>query len=336
MITLLTGTNSLVIGERLQALRSHYDPSGLNTTVIENASQRLPEVQAACGALGFFGAVRLVIARDLVGGRSSSRRGTRATERDTPALDVLAAVPESTILILVEQVVDSSGERALRKSAPDIQIERHDVPRGRDLVEWSCARARQYDATLDPGSATELLNALFPGNWNAAQRRDDTPPDMYRLDSEIAKLASAAGLNGRITAEFVSALVPGAESQNIWGLTEAISRGEPRAAIQEVERALNQGVAPEALVGQLAGQFEALAALHAAGNAPKLTLVAEVTGVSEGRLNQTARYARRFPPARVRDSLSALRQFDGDAKQGRIDPTEALVSLVARLAAGAL
>src|SRR5690349_19592359 len=121
MITLLTGSNSLVVGERLQALRSQYDPSGLNTTVIENASQRLPEVQAACGALGFFGAVRLVIARDLVGGKTSGRRATKANDRETSAVDVLAAVPESTILIVIEQAVDSAGERALRKSAPDIQ-----------------------------------------------------------------------------------------------------------------------------------------------------------------------------------------------------------------------
>jgi DNA polymerase-3 subunit delta len=333
MIVLIHGSDRLSAEERVTALRNDHDPSGLNTTVIDDASRHVTDVLAAVGAAGFFGSTRVVVARDLLTARAG--RGGRTADAGGEALGMLGGVPASNVLIVVERAIDPATERAVRKEAPDLRVERFDVPRGRDLVEWTCARARRYDATIDAGVATLLLEALFPGSWNAAARRDDVPPDLHRLDSEIAKLATAAGEAGRIERPLVDSLVPGAESQNIWGLTDAIGAGDPTGAVREVERSLSQGVAPEMLLGQLAGQFEALAALAAVPGVGDLAAVASVTGLSEGRLRQSQRIARQFPAERVRASLSALRQFDADAKQGLIDPSEALVSLVARLASRA-
>ena len=91
-----------------------------------------------------------------------------------------------------------------------------DVPRGQRLVDWTCQRARRYQAVCGQNEARQLLEALFPGSWPAESRRDDVPPDLYRLDTEIAKLATAAGDAENITSALIARLVPGAEAEDFW------------------------------------------------------------------------------------------------------------------------
>lgn len=332
MITLLYGTNRLAIEERLQALRAEHDPDAFNTTVIEQASRRLADLRGASLASGFFGATRLVIARDLFvePGTGRGRRAASASRDEIASL--LAEVPPTTLLVIVEGALTPAVLRDIRKAVPDLDMQAFDVPRGRELADWVRARAQSLDATIDARAIDALLEALFPGTWRAVARRDDVPPDLYRLDSEVVKLATAAGPGGQITSELVSELVPGAEAINIWGLTDAIAKGDPAAAVREVERALATGTAAEMLIGQLAGQFEVFAALSAAGPAGIKAAAAE-TGLTEGRLQQASRSMRGFPAARVRRGLAALRAIDVGTKQGELDATDALVGIIAQLAA---
>src|SRR6185312_12509676 len=80
MITILYGTDRLSIDERVDSLRGEIDPSGISTTIIDDASAAIATVRAAAGAVGFFGSGRLVIARDLLSG--SSARGRRSKKSD--------------------------------------------------------------------------------------------------------------------------------------------------------------------------------------------------------------------------------------------------------------
>jgi DNA polymerase-3 subunit delta len=318
----------------LAALRAELDPTGLNTTVVENARGHLAEVQAACCAAGFFGTTRLVVAHDLFTAPRSGRRGKSAD--DDEVANLLSLVPATTRLIVVEAGLDVGTERAARRRTGELDVERHEVPRGPALLQWVAARATRYGSSLGGDAAEQLLEALFPGSWQAVARRDDLPPDLYRLDSEVAKLCVAAGTAGQVSAELVRELTPGAEAESIWGLTDAIASGDQRRAVVEVERALAHGAAPEALLGQLVGHFEGLAAFHAAGPRPDPAAVAAATGLSEGRLRQVSRVAGRFPAARTNRSLDALRSLDADAKQGRVEAADTLVALAAALASGAV
>jgi DNA polymerase-3 subunit delta len=165
-----------------------------------------------------------------------------------------------------------------------------------------------------------------------ASNRDDVPPDLFRLTTEIEKLAAAAAPNGDITQELVAELVPEAEGQNLWGLTNAISAGDAAAAVRELERALDGGAAPEALIGQLAAQFEAFAVVGSAPGGMDPATIATMSGLTEGRVRQTGRSARNFPLERTRQALNELRTLDLQAKQGQVEAADALVSVVARLA----
>jgi DNA polymerase-3 subunit delta len=332
MITILCGTDRLSIGERVDALRAERDPDGFSTTIVEDASHNLPAVTSACGALGFFDSGRLVIAYQLL--TAGNRRGRRAKTKDAEGsgVDVLSNVPSSTTLIVVEESLDSATERQARKAAPDLSVERMDVPRGQKLVEWSSARARRHRATIGQNEARRLLEALFPGSWQAVARRDDVPPNLFRLDNELAKLAIAAGDEGAITTADISALVPDAEAEDFWGITNAIMQRDAARAIQEIERAYLLGSAAEGILGQLTSQFEVLAVTSLAGRSTGIEELASATGLSEGRIRQAGRSVANFPHTRVAAALDALRDLDAGVKSGQIDLTDALVPLVARLA----
>jgi DNA polymerase-3 subunit delta len=336
VIQLLHGTNSLGIQERAWLLRDQHDPTGVNTTTIEQAANRLGDLRAACCAVGFFGTTRVVIARDLITPRAAGRR--RRSTKNAPgspldqAVSLLNDVPPTTLLIVIEVSVGPSEELTLKAITQEVRIERLDVPRGRELVNWTMNRARFHDAEFEHGAAERLLEALFPGSWAARPRGDDVPPDLNRLDTEIAKLAVSAGTGGHISAGQIAELIPGAEALNIWGLTNAIAAGNPASAVQEIERELASGTPAEMIIGQLVGQFETFAALLVQGGPPDIRAVAAETGLSEARLQQAVRSIRSFTPERVCRALSALRDTDFAAKQGQVDAQDALAGIVVQLA----
>jgi DNA polymerase-3 subunit delta len=177
-----------------------------------------------------------------------------------------------------------------------------------------------------------LLAALFPGSWQAVARRDDVPPNLFRLDSELAKLAIAAGDEHPITADHISALVPDAEAEDVWGITNAIMQRDAARAIQEIERAYLLGSAAEGILGQLTSQFEVLAVASLAGKSTGIEELASATGLSEARIRQSGRSVSSFPAQRIAAALDALRDLDAGAKSGLIDLTDALVPVVARMA----
>jgi DNA polymerase-3 subunit delta len=332
VITILYGTDRLSIDERVAATRTGVDPSGISTTIIDDASNALPTVQAACGAIGFFGSGRLVVARDLLSSGARRGRKSKSNPETDSAIDILAHVPPETTLLVVERSLDGVTERSLRRAVKDLTVERLDVPRGQQLIEWTSARARRHDAVIGQTESRQLLEALFPGSWPAESRRDDVPPDLYRLDSEIAKLAIAAGSGGTISKEQIVGLVPGAEAEDFWGITNAIMSGDAGKAVIEVERAYSQGSAPEAILGQLTSQFEVLAVASLADRTTSLADLSSISGLSEGRLRQSTRYSNAFPASRIGEALNALRDLDADAKQGLIEISDSLVPLVASLA----
>jgi DNA polymerase III subunit delta len=330
-VTVFHGDNRLEIRERVDAAHSVIDPTGLSTSVFENASASVGDVAAAVGSPGFFGADRLVICHNLVTAVPTSRRKKSKTpDEGSNPLSILGSVAPGVWVLVIEDSLKSADEKRLRTFATDISIERLSVPRGRQLLDWTTTRARRYSSTIDGATATRLVEALFPGTWREVARRDDVPPDLYRLDSELAKLATAVGPDGEITPDMVSELVPNADALDIWGLSNAIADRDQSRAIKQLELALDSGQPAEMILGQLGAQFETLAVVNAARGRPN-EIVAKRTGLTEGRLRQAARSARNFSRMDLSKALTAIRDVDYGIKQGLHEPEDALVSLVASL-----
>lgn len=332
-VTVLHGDNRLAISERVDAARAELDPTGLSTSIFDQASSDISEVASAAGSPGFFGAERLVICRNLVSaGSGGRRRRSKKSEPDeSDSLSFLGSIAPGVRVLIVEESLSNADEKRLRSFAPDITVENVTVPRGRSLIDWTCERARIHQVTIDGATATRLVEALFPGTWRQASRRDDVPPDLQRLDIELAKMAVAAGDRAEITGELIDSLVPNAEALDIWGLTNAIADRDRGRAVKQLELALAQGQAPEMILGQLTAQFETFAVVNSAAGRPNES-VASRTGLSEGRLRQAGRSARNYSRADLRRAFDEIRRVDFGIKQGHFEPENALVSLVAGLA----
>lgn len=330
-VTVFHGENRLEISERIQLARSRIDPTELSTSTFEQASSTVADIASAVGSPGFFGADRLVICYNLVTPKQGGRRKKAANDEDeNDPLSVVGSVAPGVWMVIVEDSLKQADEKRLRSYARAIEVEHIQVPRGRSLIDWTCERARTYRASIDGATATRLVEALFPGAWRQAARRDDIPPDLHRLDSELAKLATAAGNDAEITGEMISELVPNADALDIWGLSNAIADRDQSRAIKQLEIALDTGQPAEIIVGQLAAQFETFAVLNAARGRPN-EMVAKRTGLSEGRLRQAARSARNYSRKELAHALIEIRDTDFGIKQGMLEPEDSLATLVAGL-----
>jgi DNA polymerase III delta subunit len=331
-VTVLYGDNRLEIAERLEAARKAIDPTGLSTSIFDQAASAIPEVASAIGSPGFFGADRLVICHYLVTPSSSTRRKKSSnSDGEGDPLSILGAIAPGVRVVVVEESLKSVDEKRIRTYAQDVSVEHVQVPRGRAIIDWACERARKHQSTMEGATATRLVEALFPGSWRQAARRDDVPPDLQRLDTEIAKLAVSAGRGTEITGALVAELVPNADALDVWGLTNAIADRDQAKAIKQLELALDAGQPPEVLLGQLAAQFETFAVVVASKGRPNV-LIAQRTGLSEGRLRQASRSARNYSRSELTRALREIRDTDFGIKQGYFEPEDALATLVAGLA----
>ena len=133
------------------------------------------------------------------------------------------------------------------------------VPAAAKLNRWLMAWAKQtHKAQLD-GQAAELLLDLVG-------------PEPGLLDQELAKLASAAGPDGTITADIVRQMVGSWRTRTTWEMLDAALDGDIPGALVQLDRLLLSGENPVALLGQISYSLRRFAA------ATQLVLQTEAAG----------------------------------------------------------
>jgi DNA polymerase III delta subunit len=331
VLILLYGDNRLAIDEHVRDLRARYDPDGFATSFFSIPGDSIEAIRSACLSPGFFGSTRLVVVYDLLVTTAGQRSGRHAAALSPALAELLRDLPESTVLVLVERTLDPGLARAIQRAVPGAVVQQHATPRGLELVEWTIERARRHGSTIDRWVATRLLEALFPASWQRPSRTDDLPPDLYRLDQELAKLAVASLPEGVITSELVGQLVMSEDASDDWALADALAEGDQEAAIRALERALARGAQPEVVLGQLVSQYEAYAVLTSSP-AVSLERIARETGLSEGRLRRSQRVVSRLDRAAVAEAVGWLRRLDAAVKLGQAELADTLPAVVQRLA----
>lgn len=101
-------------------------------------------------------------------------------------------------------------------------------PPDEDLARrWAIKRARQHHrATLGDDTARALIDRLGP--------------DLGRIDSELAKLAVAAGPGGTITTEHLAELGAGSRAFDPWAVQGGMATGDPERALTRVREVLDE------------------------------------------------------------------------------------------------
>jgi DNA polymerase-3 subunit delta len=229
------------------------------------------------------------------------------------------------------QSIDRSGLQIECRAPQKASGRRKVLDEGR-LAQWLANRCRnQHQAKLQAGAARLMIELVGP--------------ELGLLDQELAKLALFAGADGTVTTEMVRDVVGGWRTKTTWELIDAAVEGRTGDALRQLDRMLQTGEHPLALLGPLAWSLRRFAAAtriyegaERQGNRIPLRTALEQAGFRKwpaGALENAERQLKRMGRQRASSFYSWLREADRKLKGSHSAPTRArfvLEELILRLA----
>ncbi len=165
----------------------------------------------------------------------------------------VAAPAKAGVLIL--DVKTWPANTKLAKLVPDAATIVCKSPATQAVTKWATRWAKdRHDKKLDADAAEWLVELVGP--------------EMGLLDQEIAKLAVYVGDRPAVVREDVDQIVGRSRAAETFKVFDAIGAGRPAEAIAILERLMEQGEAPLAVLGAFSWQLRRLvqaARLHRAG-----------------------------------------------------------------------
>ncbi len=327
MLYVFYGPDQFRAREELNALRRSLDSDGNlahNTVRLEARGLSAGELRAACHAASFFVENRLFVVEGLQARFSGARRRGRAratasTEAPSSDLDqfvdVLTNLPESTTVVLLDELASTAFLEAVSDAAMVLQFL---TLKGAELRAWAAERAKQQGASF-AGGALERLLSLVDGFH------------LGELAQEIDKLATYA--NGRtIDAADVDTLVSGAVQYQVWDLTDAVIEGRGDRALG-VLRAMDARDHPrQLLIFMLVRQYRQLILSQALLREGMTSdQIGTQLGLQGFPLRKTIDQTSRYPADRLEAAYRRLLETDVNVKTGVLEVDTALELLIADL-----
>lgn len=306
MITTLTGANDFARTQQLNKLVAAYETEygslGLERLDGEEATpERMAE---ALHSLPFLAPRKLVVLRE---------PGKQKKFAESVA-DILAQVPDTTDVILVEPKLDKrlSYYKFLKKST-DFQDYAPLDPGG--LATWATNYAKEQGGSLNSADARLLVDRVG-GNQQMVQH-------------EIDKLLA---YDQHITATSIELLTERLPQSTIFELLEAALAGNAQRALglYREQRALK--VEPQAIIALLAWQLHVLAVV-AAGNPRSADDIARTSKLNPFVVRKSQTAARRLGINGLKKKVSELLTLDMRLKRAAIDADEAVQLYLLRLSA---
>jgi DNA polymerase-3 subunit delta len=159
-------------------------------------------------------------------------------------------------------------------------------------------------------------------------------PEMGQLDQELNKLAIFVGSEKRIESADVDRLVGSSRSENTWKIFDAIGAGQIGAALQILDRSLDQGEDPMRILGAFSAQLRRLAAAaRASREGESLPMALNRAGVPPFALKGCEEQVRHLGSRRARLLYDWLLEVDLGLKGSSQLPERTILErLVVRLA----
>ena len=210
------------------------------------------DVLAEVATMAMFGGQRLVVVEE----------ADELVSRYRAELEDYVARPCASGILTLEMTTGkawSSGTRLYKAVAADGLAIDCNVPAAAQLARWLGGWARQtHRVELSPAAAEMLIESIGP--------------ELGLIDQELAKLALAAGIDGKITPEMVRRMVGTWRTKTTWDMLDAALDGNVGQAIEQLDRLLASGENPVGLLAQIS------ASLRRFGAATRLVLQAEAGG----------------------------------------------------------
>jgi DNA polymerase III delta subunit len=303
------------------------DPDSEATSTLDGTTCSLQDVLMAVASVGFFSSGRTIIVENLI-----QKHGKSAATEWSVLFD---GVPATSTLILADSSV-LSLPAAVKKALPtSSEVYVGDPPRGRDLVEWIVARARNSGGKLDRGMAQKLAQTLYPASWNQKARNAafDRPPDMEALGNEVDKLVTAA-LPDEVSEWHIERLIAAGDTDQVFTFIDAASSGDLRKATVELDKLLAAGEDPFKLFAQLASSVELGAVMSVADRRDPVEVGKALKLSNANRMTSIARSIAGQPRGFAPQVAKVLEEIDRQMKTGELrNPVDALYTALARIAA---
>jgi len=243
-------------------------------------------------------------------------------EDSRPLVERYAASPSEQATLVLRADVWNKGKLDKLIEKVGVSIRCDALTQG-EATKWATKRClKEWRATIQPRAAEALVERVGV--------------DLGRLDTELAKLASAAGPDAEITPELVRELVGLTREEEVWGIQAEVLTGTPESAMSLLRQILGASRQPEQLVSyaliDLARKLHTASRLIRAGvRGFNLTRAARIWGTDDQR-RVVVDAAQRVDPEAMADLLAAAIEADVRVKSGFADATRSLETLTLRFA----
>lgn len=147
--------------------------------------------------------------------------------------------PSSVVVFIADEI---SGNRKVGKLLREktVSVE-FTPPNDADAEKWVRDRLSELNATMDERTLRHFISLIGP--------------DIRRLTTETEKLATAALPEGVIDSDLVDSLVSNVREISNFDLTESMITGNKAKAIKVLEKILDDGAEPLALLGLMSYNY---------------------------------------------------------------------------------
>jgi DNA polymerase-3 subunit delta len=176
------------------------------------------------------------------------------------------------------------------------------TPSAKVIVKWLNLEAkRSYDVRLTAGAAEQMIEILGP--------------ELGMLEQELEKLALLA--DGKISVQLVRDMAGGWRAKTAWDMLDAALAGNTPQTLAQLERLIQAGEHPIAILAQISASLRRLAAASrvfldaaAAGRKATLRTALEQAGVAPYFLPKTEQQLRRLGRRRASSLYAWLLEAD--------------------------
>jgi len=301
-----------------------------NTTVLDAPQATVDQLRTVAEAMPFLAERRLVIIQGLLerfesrakSGRRKKTAGTSDRQDDyQPLADYLVAVPDSTVVVLVDGKI-SNKNPLLGALSAKAKVKHFPLLAKEPLIQWIKSRVADRGGSISP-PAVDLLTDYVGSN-------------LWIMASEIDKLLLFA--NGRrIEADDIRRVVSYVHEGSVFNLVDAILEFRGSVAEKLAEQLLQKGASPAYILVMLTRQLRLIVRAKELKN--QRLSEAEIMGrlemASTFILRRTLEQASRYTLTRLEEVYHKLLETDLAIKTGKYNAELALNVLIAELCQGA-
>lgn len=213
-IVVLVGKEVFLRSQYTSMLRASLEKAHgeIETFKFSGESVDPAEVLDECRSFGLMASHKLVIVDD-------ADQFVRAETR--PMIERYAQNPSEQATLVLRGSKWNKGKLDESIASVGIQLKCDSVDEG-TAIRWTQARAsKAYDSSIDAQCAGMLVERLGA--------------DLGRIDTELNKLATAAGPGNAVSADLIRELVGMTREDDVWAIQSYLLCGNPQATLKELE-----------------------------------------------------------------------------------------------------